>query len=231
MLIRNATPEAGWRLPENGLPQHVDRSNVPGDAVPLDTAPGVGAEALGMLQAAEFAVGVAGGRCLVGGDQAKLGGDPQQGDVAEVAGQALMAMGVAEHQILDDEFDVDDAAGIMLEVELAFAIRGVRVNHLPAHGDDFIPELVQVALLAEDFAADFLEAGADRRVAGAEAGAGQRLMFPDPGVLELVVAEGIDRDGKQAGIAVGTQAEVGLEQDAGRGLARSQVLRRWPRWA
>jgi hypothetical protein len=67
-----------------------------------------------MLQAAVFAIGVAGGGRLVGRDQAKLGGDAQQGDVAEVAGQAGMLMGVAEHQILDDEFDVDDAAGIVL---------------------------------------------------------------------------------------------------------------------
>jgi hypothetical protein len=101
----------------------------------------------------------------------------------------------------------------------SLAWRGVRVEHLAAHGDDFLAQPGQVARLAEDFAADFLEAGADRRVAGTEAGAGQRLVFPDPGVFELVVAEGVDRDGEQAGIAIGTQAQVGFKQDAGRGLA------------
>ena len=39
-------------------------------------------------------------------------------------------------------------------------------------------------------------------------------------LVELVVAEGIDRNGEQAGVAVRAQAQVGLEQDAGRGLAR-----------
>ena len=174
-------------------------------------------EAEGVLQAAEFAVGVAGGRCLVGGDQAKLGGDPQQGDVAEVAGQALMAMGVAEHQILDDELDVDDAAGIMLEVELAFAVRGVRVNHLPAHGDDFFPEPGHITLLAKDFAADFIEAGAYRRVTGTEAGTGQRLMFP-----ETASRPESPLGRRRRSVSNRMPAEVWLA---------SQVLRRWPRRA
>ncbi len=173
-----------------------------------------------MLQATVFAVGVAAGFSQFGRNQSEFGGHSEQGDVAEVAGQAVVLMGVAEDQVLDDELDVDDAAGIVLEVESGCAFRGVRVIHLLAHGDHFFLQLGQVALLAEYLAADRLEAGADRRVAGAEAGPGQRLVFPDPGLVELVVAEGIDRYGEQAGVAVRAQAQVGLEQDAGRGLAR-----------
>ena len=79
-----------------------------------------------MLHAAKLAVGAAHRFGEVGRNQAQFGSDPEQGDVAEVAAKPGMPVGVAEDQILDDELDVDDAAGIMLEVELAFAIRGVR---------------------------------------------------------------------------------------------------------
>jgi hypothetical protein len=80
--------------------------------------------------------------------------------------------------------------------------------------------LLQVALLAQHFAADLLEGLAHGRVAGREAGAGQRLVFPDPGRFELVFAEGLHRADHQARFAVGPQPQVGLEQLAGGGLRR-----------
>jgi hypothetical protein len=45
-------------------------------------------------------------------------------------------------------------------------------------------------------------------------------VFPHPGVLELVLAEGFEGHHHQAGVAVGAQAQVGLEELAGRGLGR-----------
>jgi hypothetical protein len=44
-------------------------------------------------------------------------------------------------------------------------------------------ELGEVARLAQDFDADASKRLADGRVAGAEAGAGQRLVFPGPGLF------------------------------------------------
>ena len=45
-------------------------------------------------------------------------------------------------------------------------------------------------------------------------------MLPHPGGLELVFAERLERARDQAGVTVGAQAEIGLEQFACRGLAR-----------
>ena len=59
----------------------------------------------------------------------------------------MVAVGMAEDEVLDDEFDVDDAAGIVFEIEAGFAFGGVRVVHLAAHGDDFLMQLRQVARL------------------------------------------------------------------------------------
>src|SRR5574343_176340 len=139
---------------------------------------------------------------------------------ASTSSRAIGALGVADNQVLDDEFDVDDAARIMLEGKVSIAIQGVCVVHLAAHGDDVFLQLGQVARQAQDFRTDILETPADRRVAGAEAGPGQGLVFPCPGVFQLVVAEGLDRHGEQPGVAVRAQAQVGFEQDAGRCLVR-----------
>ncbi len=92
--------------------------------------------------------------------------------------------------------------------------------HLLAHREHFRAELDAVAALAEELAADLLEGGADGRIAGDEAGAGQRLVLPHPGVFELVLAEGFQRTDDEAGVAVRPQPQVGLEQDAGGGARR-----------
>ena len=70
-----------------------------------------------MLQATVFPVGIARRLALLRIYQAQFAGDAQEGDVAQIAGQFGILMGVAEHQILDDKFDIDDAAGVLLEIK------------------------------------------------------------------------------------------------------------------
>ena len=54
----------------------------------------IGVQSLGVLQATIFAVGVARRRPLLWINQAQFAGDAQEGDVAEIAGQCLVLVGV-----------------------------------------------------------------------------------------------------------------------------------------
>jgi hypothetical protein len=70
-----------------------------------------------VLHAAKLAVGAAHRFGEVGRNQAQFGGDPEQGDVAEVAAQPGVPVRMPEDQVLDDELDVDQAATVVLDVE------------------------------------------------------------------------------------------------------------------
>src|SRR5438876_1002412 len=70
-----------------------------------------------VLPAAAFPVGVGHRVGGIAGNQSQLRGQLQQGDVAGVGGELGTAMRVSEHQHLHDEFDVDHAAAVVLEVE------------------------------------------------------------------------------------------------------------------
>ncbi len=125
---------------------------------------------------------------------------------------------MGEDQILHGELDIDDAAEILLEIEdVVIAARGQTVEHLLPHRLHFLAQFRAVAPLAENFAARLLEGGADGRIAGDAARPRQRLVFPQPGGFELILAEGRDGRNHQAGIAVRAQAQVGFEEDAGGG--------------
>ncbi|MBS1184608.1 MAG: hypothetical protein H6R09_209, partial [Proteobacteria bacterium] len=89
--------------------------------------------------------------------------------------------------------------------------------HFFAHRQHLVAQLGGVARRAEDLAAQGLEARADFVVAADEAGTRQRLVFPYPRVMQLVVAEGLGRADQEARRAVGAQAQVGFVQHAGRG--------------
>jgi hypothetical protein len=78
----------------------------------------------------------------------------------------------------------------------------------------------QIARLAQDLDADGLELLAESRVAGAEAGARQRLMFPHPGLVQLVITKGVDRADEHSRVAVRAQPQVDLEELPADGLAR-----------
>jgi hypothetical protein len=140
-------------------------------------------------------------------------------------------MRMPEDQVLDDELDVDQTAAIVLDVEEFVAFRRVLVEHALAHRQHFVAQRGEIARLAQDLDPDRLELLADGRVAGTEAGARQRLMFPDPGVLQLVVAKGRDRTDEHPRVTVRTQPQVDLEELPADVWVDIQVLMRWPRRA
>ena len=120
-------------------------------------------------------------------------------------------MRVAEHEILDGEFNIDEAAGVALEIEKGLAVRGVRVMDALAHGQHVIFQLRQIARPAQDVGAQGFKTRAQRRVAGAKPRTGQCLVLERPGFFKLVVAEGLDRIDEHARIAVWAQAVIDIE--------------------
>ncbi len=126
---------------------------------------------------------------------------------------------MAEHQKLDDEFDIDQSAAVMLEIEQRAAV-GVVVDHLLAHRQHLVAQRGQIARLAQHLDAYRLEGRAECRIAGREPGARQRLVFPHPGRFHLIRAKGFQRTDQLPGVAVGAQSQVGFEHRAGRCRAR-----------
>ena len=118
---------------ENLFPKGAHGFDAPTDRNASDACATVGVESQDMLHAAEFTVRAT-YRVRQGlRDQTDFGGDAEQGDVAEVAAEASMGVCVPEHEVLDDELDVDQAAAIVLDVEQFFAARGVLVKHALSH--------------------------------------------------------------------------------------------------
>jgi hypothetical protein len=191
---------------------------VAADQAAFDARPALGIEPQDVLQAAKLTVGAL-HRCgEFGWNQADFDGNPEQRDVAKVAAKPVMAMRMAENQILNDEFHIDQAATIVLDVEVFFAARSVLVEHALTHGQDFVTQGGEIARLPQDLDPDGFELRADRRVTGAEAGARQCLVFPGPGMLQLIVAKGFDRTDEHSRIAVGAQTQIDFEEHAGRRL-------------
>ena len=103
----------------------------------------------------------------------------------------------------------------MLQVEEPGVV-GVAVVHLLAHRQDLGAQRRLVARAGQDVGAQRLEGAADGRAAGCVACPGQRLMLPHPGRFGLIDPEGVLAGNQQAGVAVGAQAQVHLEERAGR---------------
>ena len=58
---------------------------------------------------------------------------------------------MGENEVLDDELHVDDAAGVLFDVEFSRVRGTVGVEHLAAHGDDFVAQTGLGRACAEDF--------------------------------------------------------------------------------
>ena len=108
--------------------------------------------------------------------------------IVEHLWQRRVADALGEHEMLDDELDIHHPAAVVLEIEERSPIR-MTVVHLRAHRADLRGELGAIAREPQDLVAKRFEARADRRVAGGEAGARQRLMLPGPRLLALVALE------------------------------------------
>ncbi len=89
----------------------------------------------------------------------------------------MVLSGVAKHQVLHHEFDIDNAAVIVFQVEQRTFV-GVCFMHFVAHFEDAIAQGVLIARRTEDFAAELFESMANGSVAGDGACSRQRLVFP-----------------------------------------------------
>src|SRR5260221_14590811 len=93
-----------------------------------------------------------------------------------------------------------------------------------AHRLDVALQRSEIAFPLQYFFADRLEFPAHAPVAGGEARARQRLVFPGPGALFLIAPERRDQRDQQAGSAARAQREIGLEENARRGAAGEPVV-------
>ena len=174
----------------------------------------------GFFRVAQFgvvlllAVEAVGGAALFGEgftDEAAVGGDVQEGDVAVVVEELRIFSGMGKDEVLDDKFDVDHAAACVFYVAVGRRVGG---EHFFAHFDDFACQGGLVAFGGEDFGTDAVEGRLNFGCAADEAGAGEGLVFPCPCVFVLVFFEGGDAVGEEAGVAVGAQAQVGFVEAA-----------------
>ncbi len=129
-----------------------------------------------------------------------------------------MAAGVGEGQVLDDELDVDDPAGVVLDVELPGAALAAQVGtHFLAHFQH-LPRNAAGSRAAQHLPANGIEPVGHGPVAGHRAGPGQGLVLPGPGIVALVFFEGADGGHQHLGVAVGAQPHVHLVERAGHRL-------------
>ena len=131
---------------------------------------------------------------------------------------------VAEHQVLHDEFDVDDAAAVVLEVEERAAVRDGRRAASGASRPLRARSAAGSRGWRRTSTRSASNACADRRVAGDVARARQRLVLPRPRVARLVFAEALERAHEQPARAVGPQPQVGLVEHAGGSHGGEQVV-------
>ena len=98
------------------------------------------------------------------------------------------------------------------------------VKHFLAHLQDAATQLRLLPVGTQHFDAQLLESAADGSVAGDCACPRQRLVLPQPGLLQLVALHGVERGHQQAADAVRAKPQVGFIQNAGRGDAGQPVV-------
>ena len=120
-----------------------------------------------------------------------------------------MLSSVRQHQILNHEFHVDDAARVVFKVEQVARVR-VSVPHFSPHLLYFDAHCGGVALLAHDLYANPFELAADTRVAAHRPSPRQRLVFPQPCLAILIIPKCLNTAYQQTGNAVRPQSKVGF---------------------
>ena len=94
-------------------------------------------------------------------DEAAVGGDVQQGNVAVVIEELRILAGMGKDEVLDDKFDIDHAAARVFDVAVGRRMGG---EHFFAHFDDFACQGGLVAFGGEDFGADAVGRRSEFRV-------------------------------------------------------------------
>ncbi|MNE57972.1 hypothetical protein D3C80_1529740 [compost metagenome] len=133
------------------------------------------------------------------------------------------------------KFDIDDTAGILLDIEGYTGVEGVRrstgsrslgtevVTHLGAHFTHLAAQFFQVAGLAQYLGTHTFECRPHLLATHQHTGPYQRLVFPGPGFVLLVALEGTQRADQQARGAGRAQAHIHVVQLARVGLGGQQV--------
>ena len=141
-------------------------------------------------------------------------------------GQIRMARGVAQREILRNEFDVDHAAGG--EFQIPRVLIALLARDQSAHFEGVAPKLFRIAFEPQNIADRLRRPGHEQRIAADHAGPCQCHMFPGFGAIALIFDEG-PKLGRDRPLAAGrTQPHVDLVEPpaAGRdGERRNQPLR------
>ncbi len=131
--------------------------------------------------------------------------------------QCRLLRGAEQHAGLHQEFQVDQAAGALLEIETR-RIAAVQLGtHARTHLAHFLAQRCGLARACQGLRAHLLELLQQRRIAGHAAGAHQRLVLPGPGALALVLPVAGQRRHQRALAAVRAQAHVDVVQAAAAG--------------
>ena len=176
-----------------------------------------------MLELAQPPVGIVRGPRAACIEQAEVRRELEEGEVPDVPREPGMRPRVPQHEELDGELDIDEAAGIVLQVEEPRAV-GMAVMELPAHLGNRPAQLLEVARLAQYRNSQRLERGADLAVPRDEAGTGERLLLPHPRLARLVFAVGRERAHQQPARSVRPQPQVGFVEHPRRRQAGEPVV-------
>ena len=88
-----------------------------GDGFPRQARVLFALQAKSVLPAAEMAISSVRRVRHWSRDQTQPCGQLEQGEIADIGGQLRVILGVAEHEVLDDEFHVDNAPRVVLQIE------------------------------------------------------------------------------------------------------------------
>ena len=99
---------------QNRLPKAVHRSNVFFNRFPWGSCFRRGRKTLGVLQTAVFAIGIGCSRGFGGWELSQAPLPWREGYIAEIAGEFMMQVGIAENEVLDDKFNINNAAVVLL---------------------------------------------------------------------------------------------------------------------
>ncbi len=177
-----------------------------------------------MAEVADLQIGLLQPLRLLQGQHPRYHALIEDAHVIGPAGEGIgLAAGVGQHQILGDKLDIHHAAGGLLEVEFASPRLEQVIPHLVAHLAHLAGQGRQIPLLGQHIAADAGKLGNDGVIAIDGASPHQRLMFPGPRLVLLILLIGRQRRDQQAGVAGGAQPHVYFVEDAGGGTGAEQV--------
>ena len=133
--------------------------------------------------------------------------------------------GVHQLQILRDEVDVGDAARGILQIPVVGL--ALLLRNRPAHVGDVMTGGDRVARPDQGVADHLLDPLAEFRRGRDDARPRQRHVLPGPGLVVLILREGIDMRGQRPGAARGAQPHVDVVEHAvigARGEGADQAL-------